>query len=176
MDRETVVRTLEADRARLLAYVWSMLRDHHAGEDLYQDLLVLAIGRAETFNDADHLLKWSRVTLRNKALEHLRRGRSRPMSLAGDVLDRLESHWSEFDALDSAEMTQALQNCLAALTPHARHLIELRYGQGLRGTDVAKATDRKPHTVYVALSRAYKALGDCINARLTGKEGHVQSN
>ncbi len=173
MDREAVVRTLETDRARLLAYVWSMLRDHHAGEDLYQDLLVVAMSQAETFNDAAHLLKWSRLTLRNKAMEHLRQGRSRPVTLAGDVLDRLESHWSDSNSLDSAEMTRALQSCLASLTQHARHLIELRYGQGLRGTDVAKATDRKPHTVYVALSRAYKVLADCINSSPTRKASHV---
>ena len=173
MDQETVVRTLDADRARLLAYVWSMLRDHHAAEDLYQDLLVAAMTQYESFNDTIHLMKWSRVTLRNKALEHLRRSRLRPMSLAGDVLDALDAHWSNCDSLDSAEITEALRRCLEALTPNSRHLIELRYGQGLRGTDVAKATNRKPHTVYVALSRAYKALGDCINARLAGKGSHA---
>ncbi len=173
MNREAVVRALETDRTRLLAYVWSRLRDHHTAEDLYQDLLVVAMGQAETFNDTDHLLKWSRVTLRNKALENLRQGRSRPMPLAGDVIDQLESHWSDFDSLDSAEMTESLQKCLTELTPRARHLIELRYGQGLRGTDVAKATDRKPHTVYVALSRAYKVLADCINSSPTRKASHV---
>ena len=173
MDRETVVRTLDTDRAKLLAYAWSMLRDHHAAEDLYQDLLIVAMGQFESFNDDVHLLKWSRVTLRNKAMEFLRRSRPQTMSLDLDVIDQLESHWNQLDSHHSAEVIDALRRCLESLTPNARQLIELRYVQGLRGTDVAKATDRQPHTIYVALSRAYKALGDCINARMVREQNHA---
>jgi len=149
------------------------VRDKHTAEDLYQELIVVAMGRVESFDDSVHLLKWSRVTLRNKALEHLRRQRKTPVPLAGDVLDLLEGHWSEYDSLDSAEMTEALRHCLSLLTSKARRLVELRYGQGLRGTDIATVTDRKPHTVYVALSRAYKTLGECIGGRISKEQPHA---
>lgn len=173
MEHESTLRILVSDRARLLAYVWSMVRDEHVAEDLYQELLVVAMGRVETFGDSVHLLKWSRVTLRNKALEHLRRQRKAPLPLAGDVLDLLEGHWSETDALDSAEMTVALRHCLSLLTSKARQLVELRYGQGLRGTEIAQVTDRKPHTIYVALSRAYKTLAECISGRVSKEQPHA---
>ena len=111
-----------------------------------------------------HLLKWSRVTLRNKALQHLRGKRNKPQILADDVLESLESQWEERD-FDVPETTQALRQCLGRLTPNNRELVEMRYGKGLRGTDIAKKTGRKLQTVYVALSRAYKALANCINDR-----------
>ena len=173
MEHEPTLRILVSDRARLLAYVWSIVRDEHAAEDLYQELLVVAMGRVETFCDSVHLLKWSRVTLRNKALEHLRRQRKAPLPLAGDVLDLLEDHWSKYDSLDSAEMTEALRHCLSRLTSKARQLVELRYEQGLRGTEIAQATDRKTHSIYVALSRAYKTLGECIGGRISKERPHA---
>ncbi|XZE53634.1 sigma-70 family RNA polymerase sigma factor [Planctomycetaceae bacterium SH139] len=173
MEHEATLRILVSDRARLLAYVWSIVRDEHAAEDLYQELIVVAMGRVKSFDDSIHLLKWSRLTLRNKALEHLRRQRNTPVPLAGDVLDLLEGHWNEYDSLDSAEMTEALRRCLSLLTSKTRRLVELRYGQGLRGTDVARVTDRKPHTIYVALSRAYKTLGDCIGRRISEEQPHA---
>lgn len=173
MDRETVIRTLVSDRAKLLAYVWSMVRDDHAAEDLYQDVIVVAMGQIETFNDSLHVLKWSRVTLRNKALEHLRKKRSAAAVLSADVLDALEIHWTEHDATPAGDMTEALRHCLALLTGNARQLVDMRYGKGMRGADIAASTGKTPHSIYVALSRAYKVLGDCIHMRLTKETEHA---
>ena len=173
MDRETVIRTLVSDRAKLLAYVWSIIRDDHAAEDLYQDAIVVAMGQIETFSDPLHVLKWSRVTLRNKALEHLRKKRSAAAFLAADVLDALEGHWTEHDSTAAGDMAEALRHCLAALTGNARLLVDMRYGKGMRGTDIAESTGKTPHSIYVALSRAYKALGDCINLRLEKETKHA---
>lgn len=173
MDRDNVIRTLVSDRAKLLAYVWSIVRDDHAAEDLYQDVVVAAMSQIETFNDVLHILKWSRATLRNKALEHLRKQRSSASPLSADVLDVLEDHWAEQDTIAASDTADALRQCLSSLTSNARTLVEMRYGQGMRGTDIANSTGKSSHTVYVALSRAYKALGDCIRMRLAKEAGHA---
>ena len=172
-DRDQIVRTLVTDRAKLLAYGWAIVRNDHVAEDLYQDVLIAAMDTDTVFTNAPHLLKWSRVTMRNKALGHLRKERGRPAVLAGDVLDLIESHWESTDSVSAHEMTDALRTCLATLTPNARRLIEMRYRDGLTGVQVAKRTDRSAHTVYVALGRAYKQLGDCINGKLFGADPGV---
>lgn len=173
MHRDIVIRTLVSDRAKLLAYVWTMVRDDHVAEDLYQDVIVVAMGQIETFNDPLHVLKWSRATLRNKALEHLRNSRSAAAVLPADVLDALDDHWPNYDATPAGDMTDALRQCLASLTENARELVEMRYGRGLRGTDIARSTGRTPHSIYVALSRAYRTLGDCINMKLAKETRHA---
>lgn len=173
MDRESIIRTLVSDRAKLLAYVWSIVRDDHVAEDLYQDVIVVAIGQTEPFTDSLHVLKWSRVTLRNKAMEHLRKKRSAAACLSSDVLDAMEGHWGEHDATPAGEMTDALRLCLASLTGNARQLVEMRYGKGMRGTDIAESTGKTAHSIYVALSRAYKSLGDCINMRVAKETKHA---
>lgn len=173
MDRETVIRTLVSDRAKLLAYGWSMTRDDHVAEDLYQDVIVVAMSQIETFQDPTHVLKWSRVTLRNKGLEHLRKKKSAPGLLTADVLDILEEHWAEQDGMVSGDMTDALRHCLESLTENARELVRQRYGKGQRGTEIAASTGRSSHSIYVALSRAYKTLGDCINRRMAKEARHA---
>jgi hypothetical protein len=45
LDRDTVVRLLMRERTKILGFVYSMLRDHQAAEDVLQDLSVLAIDR-----------------------------------------------------------------------------------------------------------------------------------
>ena len=174
MDRDTVIRTLVSDRARLLAYVWSMVRDDHASEDLFQDVVVAAMNKVATFEDRLHVLKWSRVTLRNKALEYLRKKRTVASVLAADVLDGLDDHWEEQDEVAVGDVTDALRQCLTSLTDNARSLVEMRYQQGMRGTEIAESTGKPAHTIYVALSRAYKALGDCIRGKMASTEaGHA---
>jgi DNA-directed RNA polymerase specialized sigma24 family protein len=56
MERESTLRMLVSNRDHLLAYVWSIVRDEHAAEDLYQDLIIVAMGRVESFDDSIHLL------------------------------------------------------------------------------------------------------------------------
>lgn len=173
MDHDTVIRTLVSDRAKILAYAWSIVRDDHVAEDLYQDVIVVAMGQIETFNDSLHILKWSRATLRNKALEHLRKQRSTAAVLSADVLDVLDIHWNDHDSSPAGDMTDALRNCLALLTENARSLVDMRYGKGMRGKDIAESTGKTPHSIYVALSRAYKTLGDCINMKMPKETRHA---
>lgn len=171
MDRDTVIRTLVSDRAKILAYAWSIVRDDHVAEDLFQDVVVVAMDRVDTFNDALHILKWARVTLRNKALDHLRNVRTSAESLPADVLELLDGHWEQHDSVAASELTDALRQCLQSLTAHVRELIQMRYGKGMRGTQIAESTGRSAHSIYVALSRAYKSLGDCISMKVP-KEAH----
>lgn len=52
MEREATLRILVSNRAQLLAYVWSIVRDEHTAEDLYQELIVVAMGRVGSFDDS----------------------------------------------------------------------------------------------------------------------------
>ncbi len=167
MNHKDVVQTLESNRRMHIAYAWSIVRNHFTAEDLCQELSVTAIQRVDSFEDLVHLLKWSRVTLRNKALEHLRKEKLLPLN--HQLLETLDSHWDNADTNRARERTAALRHCLEKLSPGARRMIELRYGQGLKGTEVAMKTKRKVHTVYVALSRAYSMLGECIGKQIGGE-------
>jgi RNA polymerase sigma factor (sigma-70 family) len=87
------------------------------------------------------------------------------------VMELLESEWDSGAA--AAEDVDHLRACLDRLSPHARTVLGLRYGQGLSGAQVAEALTVKVQSVYVALARIYRALADCIrHRRLAGGAPH----
>ncbi|MDH3582719.1 MAG: sigma-70 family RNA polymerase sigma factor [Phycisphaerae bacterium] len=172
MDSHEIVRCLLRDRAKLLGYVWAIVRDHHAAEDIFQEVSALAIDRQDRINDAEHLHLWARKTARFKSLEWLRRQAHRPMSLGADVLEMLEAAWAHEDKHDSAQEMNDLQACMNELTPRARRLVHLRYTEGLSGIQVAEIVQTKVHSVYVAMTRIHRALEACIRRRREEAAAH----
>jgi RNA polymerase sigma-70 factor (ECF subfamily) len=165
MDPNCIVRALIRDRARLLGYIWAIVRDPHLADDVFQDVTVLAIERAAEINDHTHLTRWARKAARFKALEALRERLPRAVPLDEDVMDLLEAEWAGGDPLAAAEEVDRLRACIDRLSPHARTILGLRYTQGLSGARVAEALNLKVQSVYVALARIHRALGDCLRHR-----------
>src|SRR6187200_2651152 len=151
MKPDVLVRVLIRDRAKLLGYIWAILRDHHLADDVFQDVTVLAIERAADFNDEGHLLLWSRKTARFKALEVLRSKPYRTMSLSEEVLDMLAQNWERADAMNTQDEAEHLKACVEQLTPRSKEILHLRYTEGLTGVQVAEAINVQVGSVYVAL-------------------------
>jgi RNA polymerase sigma-70 factor (ECF subfamily) len=165
MEPNGAVRALIRDRARLLGYIWSIVRDHHVADDLFQDVTVLAIERAAEIKDEGHLLLWARKAARYKALETLRSKALRMILLDEDVLDMLEANWEAKDCLSINDEADHLRDCVEQLTPRAKQIVHLRYTEGLTGTQVAEIVKLKVGSVYVSLARIYRALAECIRLR-----------
>ncbi|QNN20806.1 sigma-70 family RNA polymerase sigma factor [Planctomycetales bacterium ZRK34] len=156
------MQTLLRDRTKLLAYILAILPDEHVAEDILQEVSLAAVRKLDEIDSAEHLLLWLRRAARFEALaQHRKRGNS-PHMLDAQVLDALESHWKRYDAERAVDWADTLRHCLSKLTPYARKLIELRFAQGLTGEALASAINRKPQAAYIALSRARRALSDCL--------------
>jgi len=63
-------------------------------------------------------------------------------------------------------MQDALGYCFEQVTPNNRELLRLRYFEQRNCTDVAAIKGRKIETVYQALARLHKTLGECVRVRL----------
>jgi DNA-directed RNA polymerase specialized sigma24 family protein len=94
-----VVRGLIRDRAKLLGCIWAIVRDYHLADDVFQEVMVLAIERSHDISGDDHLLLWARKVARLKSCELLRKNTLRTRTLADDVLETLEVEWKWADAL-----------------------------------------------------------------------------
>lgn len=161
-----LVQALVADRARVLAYILSIVRDEHIAEDVYQEVCTIAIQKQAQINDAGHLGKWVRVTARHRALKAAEKSTRSPAILDDDMLDLLDSHWDSLAALESSDTLDALRRCMDELSPYAKELVLLRYVEGLSGQALADRVDRRLNTVQVALSRTHRALAECVKKKL----------
>lgn len=168
---QNAVSRLVADRSKLMAYIWSIVRNHHAAEDVFQEIIVAAMSHVEEINDEDHLLSWARRAARLRAIDWLRRQKRQPRLLDGGVLDLLDTEWKRWDTEQPQQWLDALRVCSGKLTNYGRRLIDLRYVQGLSGAEISDRIGRPPHTIYVALGRVYRQLEDCIQQQLETTNG-----
>ena len=168
MDPNDVVRALIRDRVRLLGYIWAVSRDPHVADDVFQDVTVLAMERADEIKDESHLALWARRAARFKALEALRKHARRTVPLDADVLELLAAEWDGDDPHPAGEDIEHLRACMAKLSPHARTILGLRYAEEVSGARVAEVMQVKVQSVYVALARIHRALGECIRRRRAG--------
>lgn len=172
MQEKAAIKLILSRRTDLLGYVWSIVRDEHLAEDVFQDVVLIVLGKLDEINDEDHLIRWLRVALRLESLKALRRRRSQPASMEPGLLEALEEAWDAELLSEHSEVKQLLSRCLDRLTPKARLLVEARYVQGLTGQPLAERLGRSVNAVYVGLSRAHRSLAECMRQSL-GAEGEA---
>ncbi len=165
LDQATVVKVLVAERAKLLAYIWSIVRDEHTVEDVFQEVSILAVQKCHEIENPRVLWAWLRQTAKYRSL-HALRVRGKQLILDEHLLSKLDLVWPEYDQTPSPAMIDSLLKCVAELTPNAQQIVGLRYVDGLSGIEVAKRLKREVHAVYMALSRIHSALRRCIQQRM----------
>jgi RNA polymerase sigma-70 factor, ECF subfamily len=164
LSQEEVIQGLWKDRAKLLAYIDAIVlnRNLDLAEDIYQEVIILALKKADEIESQKHLIGWARKAAKYKAIDYLRRKKLQPRHVSPDVLELLERDWEEQWNASSSSQLNALRTCLQKLTPRARKLIEMRYGDQLDGAGISQLLGVKVQSVYMALSRIYRTLEGCI--------------
>ena len=161
---ESIAATLLAERLPLTAYFASVTRDFHLAEDVFQEISVKAVGRAAEFESPAHVLNWSRVAGRNRSIDLLRARGGRYVGLSEAMLATLAAEWP--DQTEASPMHEALRFCLGSITPNNRELLRLRYFEQRNCTEVATIMGKKIESVYQALTRIHRALGECVKHRM----------
>ncbi|MEM7236141.1 MAG: sigma-70 family RNA polymerase sigma factor [Planctomycetota bacterium] len=162
MRPEEIAAALLTDQPSLTAYVATIVRDFHAAEDIFQEVCVKAVAASGTFTDTKHVLKWSRVTARNRSIDHLRKKRAQ-VGLSEELLDVLEVEWPSVGDGSGHERLESLRRCMERLTTKNREILRLRYFSSLSGKEVAQRIGRKVETVYQSLARIHKRLALCVS-------------
>jgi RNA polymerase sigma-70 factor (ECF subfamily) len=166
VSEDTIVRLLMRQRVQLLSYIDAIVRDDHMAEDVFQDVCALAVTKRDQIESEEHLMRWIRQAARYRASYAMRQRFNQPMLFDGALLDDLDALWAEHDHKPTEAITDALRSCLSKLSPYARQLVNLRYARGLSGASLAEAVGRQLNTVYVALTRIHRNLGQCIRKAL----------
>jgi RNA polymerase sigma-70 factor (ECF subfamily) len=164
LDANAVVQLLLRERVRLTAAAVAVLRDVHTADDVFQQIVLAALGHPDHFRDPDHLLAWSLRAARHRAVDAARR--RRVQVLDADVLDALEAHWADTPAADPPARVEALQHCLGRLPAAGREVLRLRYEGGLSCGEVAGRLRRSVDAVYQTLSRLHRRLRECVEEQL----------
>ena len=168
--RRAALRLLLANRGMLLGYINAITGDPTLSEDVFQEVSIVVLDKHAQLTSSAGFKPWARTIARFQSLKAVARRRAGPITLSGDVLDLLDTSWSALDedpaALADQERLAALRSCLTRISPRARRLVEMRYVENLPGARIAELLGKPLNTVYVAISRIHRALGECVRGRL----------
>lgn len=164
LESDTIVQVLLRERLRVTALAAAVVRDVHAADDIFQQVVLSALEVAPRFRDTDHLLAWSFRAARHRALD-LARSR-RLQSLPDEVLDLLESRWADPELAAATDRGEALHHCLGRLGAPARALLRMKYADGLSAAAIADRQHRTAAAIYQNLCRIHRALRECVEEQL----------
>jgi RNA polymerase sigma-70 factor, ECF subfamily len=170
LSRDVAVRMLVSGRASLLGYINSIVRNWDLADDVFQEVSILAVEKCASISDERHFAGWLRQAARFEALNLLRKSGRSPQLLGDAVLDLLDTAWDAAEKADSCNNLDALRACIEKLTAESRHVLELRYAEGIKGTELARLLEQPPNTVYVRLSRLHRKLADCVAQQIADRE------
>jgi RNA polymerase sigma-70 factor (ECF subfamily) len=164
MHRDTVVKILLRERLRVMSVASAIVRDVHAADDIFQQVVLAALQSHGEFHDQVHVLAWALRTAKHRSLDLAQRRRL--LSLPDEILDQFEAEWSDPNGGVWSDQAEALQHCLGRLAEHSRNLLRMRYADGMTTVAIAEKLDRTTDAVYQSLSRVHRALRNCVEHEL----------
>ncbi|NOG53062.1 MAG: sigma-70 family RNA polymerase sigma factor [Planctomycetes bacterium] len=160
----------------LTAYLHSLVSEHNAVDDLFQETMLVAWRRLGDFDRSRPFGPWLRGIAAKVAMQHYRQ--SAP-ARAGQVLDpaMLDALNDQHDRLGArtsesfrARLDQLL-DCLQRLPERMRETIELVYARGLLVRQVSESVQASEEAVKKRLQRGRTLLAECLHGHFDGRPG-----
>lgn len=145
-------------------------RQEQDAEDIFQDVFLSFTKNKPEFASEEHAKAWFIKVTCNMAYSFWRKPRhSRELPFDDAVQQEDEGAAGQYDrvqeGLESEIMRIDLEHCLDRLGPNDRELIHLFYYEDLRTKDIAEIWEKKEGSVRMQLTRARKALKQCLEGR-----------
>lgn len=163
-DAATVTQLIVKHRHGVSAYLYSVLPDTHAVEDVFQEVCIVALQKAAEYQDGTNFVGWVRAIARNKLREHLRR---RTGVLLDDAFfESLDQAFEEARGDGDADRRKDdLRRCLDDLQEGSRELLKWRYEEALTPAAIGARLGRSRFAVNSLLQRIRETLKDCVERR-----------
>src|SRR6185436_4190823 len=143
VERDGLIREFQRDRLRLIAYIRALVGDPDLTEDIFQEVSVIVLQKAEEFSAGRDLQAWCRGIARNVVLRERDRSR-RLRTFEGErIVELVDAAFAENGAAESLDQRRSLlRNCLGLLAAPSRELLQLRYDLDLPMRSVAQKLGR----------------------------------
>ena len=155
-------------RTTVFGMLFSLLRDRELAEDLTQETFVVLFRKIDHVDASQPILPWLLATARNLAANAQRRRKlEHAILVQGQTAVEV---WEQLgDATlgaDWADRLSALRECRENLSAPQKEAVDLFYERGYGCEQIATTVDAAAAAIYNRLTRARKALYECIQHKL----------
>lgn len=166
-NREAFIKDLTAAQSSLWAYIFSLLPDPPAAQDILQQTNLTLWRKADEFEPQTSFIAWACRAAYFHTLTYRRGLRRDRLVFSDEVFAYLAERQTERLAeRGSSDRLAALRGCLEKLPPHSRRLLESRYSPGGSVKDLAQADGRSVAALSQVLYRIRETLLHCIESAL----------
>lgn len=154
-------RLLMNSQKVIYAYILSMVHNCPDADDIMQETMTLMWERFDEFRPGTNFGAWGIKIARFKVLKYYRT-KSKEQLFDESLMNQISDCYHQ--KMDEMKIrVSALQECLKKLNKRDKKLIEIRYEQGMKITDLAAKIDRPVQGIYKAMARIHAVLHHCVN-------------
>ena len=153
----------------LVAYLRAGVRDEHAVDDLYQETVLTAWKRLDSYDRDRPIGPWLRGIAGKLILSYYRKTARADVPVDEQALQWLDERFEAIHSLRGDtfhEKLSALRECIDALPETYQRPITLRYTEQHSLVDIAAALRLAKETLKKRLARARTRLAECLERKL----------
>ncbi|HZE98401.1 MAG TPA: sigma-70 family RNA polymerase sigma factor [Planctomycetota bacterium] len=165
-DSEAFVRLMTGHQGRLFGYLFTLLGDPDAANDVLQETNVVLWRDCREFRPGSNFKAWAFRVAHFQVMAFRQRQIRDRLVFEDEMLEVLASAARETDDAFAARQ-EKLTDCLGRLAAPHRELIRRRYTDGESLEAIARGRDMTPNAVMQSLFRIRHSLMQCV-ARFAG--------
>lgn len=154
----------------LRAFVTAFMPDPDVAEEVIHATFTAVTKRAGEYAPEQPFNTWLQSIARENVVLLAEKASAESRPFSADVIEVLGPGRTTTNL--TPERLKVLEECIMALAPQTRRLVQLRYRQAMRPAEVAEVMGWTAASVRVALSRARTVLRDCVERKMAAvREG-----
>lgn len=166
-DRRTEFELLARTHAEMLeAYLRTLLRGGNLLDDMFQETLIVAWRKFETFDRTRPFDTWLRGIARVCLLEQARKQRVQPASMDPEVLSAIDRRFEvlsrDADGSSFVQRVERLVQCMGRLPEAMRQAVDLVCAREIPIVAAARSLDLSEETLKKRVQRGRQLLAECI--------------
>ena len=148
------------------AFLRTLVPDREQCQDLLQQVAVVAVRKFHEFDRSRSFTAWTIGIAKQEVLASRRRWRTDRLVFSDAMVERIAQTYECALGDTASDAADALEYCVQKLRGRTRMVIGLHYSDGIRTSEIAEQLQMDHAAVRMLLSRARKALRECIERQL----------
>jgi RNA polymerase sigma-70 factor (ECF subfamily) len=165
-DTEEFAALWIAAQGRVAAFVRTLVPDFDQADEVLQRVAVALVRNFDRYDRTRPFGAWAIGVAKYEVFYHRRQKATDKHVFGEDLLEQVADRFESLAMDQWGPFRAALNQCLEELDPRARHLVDLRYGRGLKSPAISEKLHLSSGAVRMMLLRARSALRHCIEHRI----------
>jgi RNA polymerase sigma factor (sigma-70 family) len=168
--REIILRQALQDQHVMTCYAYSVLQDWSLAKDAFQEMLITASIKAESYKEGN-LSGWLRVILKRKALDMLKARKSEVHYADEELFSLVDENMNFMFEEKRKEIHEkkrrVLQECMKGLRQDTLQILLGFYKDRISCDKLAETLGKTANSIWLTLSRSRKVLRKCALEKMS---------